>query len=188
MSESITTYISVNEIFSNCFSSSCLKNAVSGKINNDLYMVHLSWDAEGLPFGDQHVWLLYSPTSSKFITNILDKIRNIMENLPGMINVELEEVTLFTIPELIILCDSEISFETVSLDLSNGVNGHIGWLVGQGRSFNADDNKVVRLIHLAISNCLMNFKELENDPFLLEGMKKILELRTIARKILNEKK
>ena len=104
-----------------------------------------------------------------------------------MVFVEREEITFFTIAELVLLSDGNISYNNVTRYLRNGVYGHIGWIVGQGRSFNADDRKIVTLLHTALSNYLLKINELETDPFLLEGMKKLVELRAIARQILKEK-
>jgi hypothetical protein len=186
MSEN-SDFIPFDEILSNCFSSSCLKNARSGKLSKNLYVAHLSWNVEGLPYGDQHIWLLYSPTSSSFISDTLQKIGDFLERNPGIIFADIEEITLFSLPEIVILSDGYISFNNVTRYLTNGNFGHIGWLVGQGRSIDADDNKIITLIHSVVSNLFLKYKELQNDAFLLNGMKKLVELRKIARKILSER-
>jgi len=180
-------FITIDEILTNCFSSSCLKNAKSGKINTNLYVAHLSWEKEGLPYGDQHVWFLYSPTSADLITDILEKIDKFFKDNQGIMITDIEDITLFSLQEICILSDGSISCNNVTNYLTNGKYGHMGWLVGQGRSINVDDNKMITLIHSVISNLLLKHEDLKNDEFLLEGLKKLVELRKIARDIISEK-
>ena len=177
MSEKIT----YEKLLSNCFSIPTLKSANVAKFRKGPYIAQLSWDREGLPLNQQIIWLLYHPRSMKPIKKVLDNLITTVRSLDGHYMVVIDDYDPSThyLYTVLMLTDGAFTCNGVSLKMNeDGSNGHIGWIIGQGRNIDPDDDAVIGTLHTIISN-IFNAKALQNDPFIQSGRKKLENMKAV---------
>lgn len=174
-----TTHIGWEELVNKCFSPKTLANAQAGKFTNGTHIVQLSWDKEGPPLNQQIIWLLYHPKSMKPIHSLLDELKALAEATDGMmVIIDDYDPEIHWAHTVLMLCDGAGSVNGVSLTMNeDGSEGHMGWIVGQGREIDADDDAVVGALHMIITNIFKEQKGLRKDPFLASGRKKLDALK-----------
>jgi len=170
--------IGYKELLSNCFSSSTLERTKGGVLGRGLYVFQLSWDVEGLPFGDQIIWLFYDTKSDKRLEKLHKDVEAWFEKISRHCMVVIEDYDLkrpSLVLEMQILSDGHLTNNDMTMKLDNGVTGHMAVYCGQGRRLDFDDPNILDALHTIISNLIPD-RALRNDPFIRDGREKVKRL------------
>jgi len=173
--------IGYQELVANCFSRETLKSAKIGKVKRGPYVARLSWRVEWLPFGEQIVWILFSPQSRRTIDKILDQTINFANFTDRrVLLIDDYDPKKLSIPlEVSMLSDGKFTCNAMTLTLEDGSTGHIGWFIGQGRKLDLDDEAVNGALHAIITNLFRSVKKLKDNPFIKAGTAKLLKMQDL---------
>jgi len=168
----------------NTFSTPTLAQALV-RIHNtsNTYILQLAWDQKDTPFNQQIIWLIYNPDSIKPIENLLETIRHLAhETNQKIIFMDNYDPSRHYLMDIILCCDGEGITQTYTHHIQD-TEGHIGVITGQGRDIDINDPSIRNIIHATLTNFLLRFKKLQNDPYLKQGKNPLHAILTVAKQI-----
>ena len=176
--------IDADELLRNCFSSKTMKRVKIGKVRRGPYVARLSWGAEGLPYGEQIIWIMYSPKSRSQLDRLADDVTALMRKVDGkVIFIDDFAPERLRLPlEIMLLSDGHLTYNVMTPTLKSGETGHVAIFVGQGRSIDVNDPDIPGALHTIVAN-LFHVKELRDDPIIKAGMEKLRRLQEAAVKL-----
>jgi len=100
------------------------------------------WEREGLPNGEQFLWLLYHPTSFEKVKEALEdvlRVARLCEGKTVLMNCDnpAEDPTRNLSLEVMLLCDGGFTTNAYEINF-DGTVGFLGVICGQGRELSED--------------------------------------------------
>ena len=112
------------------------------KSNSGVYCLRYGWEREGLPHGEQLLWLLYHPTSFEKVKEALEdviRVARLCEGKTVLMNCDnpAEDPSRNLSLEVMLLCDGGFTTNAYEINFDGAV-GFIGVICGQGRELSED--------------------------------------------------